>query len=41
MHRSGVSKIKAVILDYGEVISHPPTAEEWGRMADLFPCRAG
>jgi len=36
MHHSGVSKIKAVILDYGEVISHPPTAEEWGRMADLF-----
>lgn len=36
MHRSVAGKIKAVILDYGEVISHPPTAEEWGRMADLF-----
>ena len=29
-------KIKAVILDYGEVLSYPPTAEEWGRMASLF-----
>ena len=29
-------KIKAVILDYGEVLSYPPTGEEWGRMASLF-----
>ncbi len=36
MDRSGSVKIKAVILDYGEVLSHPPTAEEWGRMASLF-----
>jgi putative hydrolase of the HAD superfamily len=36
MDRSGAAKITAVILDYGEVLSHPPTAEEWGRMASLF-----
>ena len=36
MDRSGSARIKAVILDYGEVLSHPPTAEEWGRMASLF-----
>ncbi len=36
MNRSGSSKIKAVILDYGEVLSHSPTAEEWDRMASLF-----
>ena len=30
------SKIKAVILDYGEVLCYPPTAEEWARMAGLF-----
>ena len=29
-------KIKAVILDYGDVLSYSPTAEEWGRMASLF-----
>lgn len=29
-------KIKAVILDYGEVLCDPPTGEEWGRMASLF-----
>jgi len=29
-------KIKAVILDYGEVLCYPPTAEEWGRMASVF-----
>src|SRR6266478_2186991 len=33
---SSQSKIKAVILDYGEVLSYPPTAEEWSRMANLF-----
>jgi putative hydrolase of the HAD superfamily len=32
----GAAKIKAVILDYGEVLCYPPTAEEWGRMASLF-----
>ena len=36
MDRPGAAKIKAVILDYGEVLSHPPTAEEWGRMARVF-----
>ncbi len=36
MDRSGAAKIKAVILDYGEVLSHPPTTDEWGRMASLF-----
>jgi putative hydrolase of the HAD superfamily len=30
------SNLKAVILDYGEVLSFTPTAEEWGRMASLF-----
>ena len=29
-------KIKAVILDYGEVLCDLPTGEEWGRMASLF-----
>ena len=29
-------KIRAVILDYGEVLCDPPTGEEWGRMASLF-----
>jgi putative hydrolase of the HAD superfamily len=36
MERSDSAMIKAVILDYGEVLSYPPTAEEWGRMARLF-----
>jgi len=36
MDRSSQAKIKAVILDYGEVLSYPPTAEEWSRMANLF-----
>ena len=36
MDRSNSSKIKAVILDYGEVLCYPPTAEEMGRMAALF-----
>jgi hypothetical protein len=30
------SQIKAVILDYGEVLCYPPTPEEWARMARLF-----
>jgi putative hydrolase of the HAD superfamily len=30
------SNIKAVILDYGEVLCYPPTAAEMGRMAGLF-----
>jgi putative hydrolase of the HAD superfamily len=29
-------KIKAVILDYGEVLCHPPREEEWSRMAAVF-----
>jgi putative hydrolase of the HAD superfamily len=34
-------KIKAVILDYGEVLSYPPTGEEWGRMAGVFKIDPG
>jgi putative hydrolase of the HAD superfamily len=36
MDRSTPPKIKAVILDYGEVLCYPPTAEEMGRMAAPF-----
>ena len=36
MDRANSSKIKAVILDYGEVLCYPPTAKEWGRMAAAF-----
>jgi putative hydrolase of the HAD superfamily len=36
MDRSNPSKIKAVILDYGEVLCYPPTTEEMGRMAYAF-----
>jgi putative hydrolase of the HAD superfamily len=40
MDRSGPSsknsKIKAVILDYGEVLCYPPTVQEMGRMAAPF-----
>src|SRR5690242_12901024 len=36
MDRPRAAKIRAVILDYGEVLSYPPTSEEWGRMARLF-----
>src|SRR6266446_5121888 len=36
MDRSGAAKIKAVILDYGEVLSYPPPADEWNRMASVF-----
>ena len=32
--------IKAVILDYGEVLSHRPTAEENARLASFFSLRA-
>jgi len=28
--------VRAVILDYGEVLSHPPGANEWTRMASSF-----
>ena len=28
--------VKAIILDYGEVLAHRPTAEEFGRMAGMF-----
>ena len=33
MDRENSSKIKAVILDYGEVLCYSPTTEEMGRMA--------
>jgi putative hydrolase of the HAD superfamily len=36
MDRSNPSKIKAVILDYGEVLCYPPTTQEMGRMAAPF-----
>jgi putative hydrolase of the HAD superfamily len=36
MDRASSSQIKAVILDYGEVLCYPPTAEEWARMANAF-----
>jgi putative hydrolase of the HAD superfamily len=36
MDCSNPSKIKAVILDYGEVLCYAPTAEEMGRMAAPF-----
>jgi len=36
MDRSNPSKIKAVILDYGEVLCYPPTTEEMGRMSAAF-----
>lgn len=36
MAGSNSSKIKAVILDYGEVLCYPPKTEEMKRMADLF-----
>ena len=36
MDCSNSLKIRAVILDYGEVLCHPPTAEEMSRMASLF-----
>lgn len=36
MAHTGTGKIKAVVLDYGEVLSHAPGAEEWSRMASLF-----
>lgn len=36
MDGSSAGKIKAVILDYGEVLCHSPTAEEWSRMAAAF-----
>jgi putative hydrolase of the HAD superfamily len=40
MDRSNPSKIKAVILDYGEVLCYAPTAEEMGRMAAPFGMNA-
>lgn len=36
MAGSNSSKIKAVILDYGEVLCYPPTGDEMKRMASLF-----
>ena len=39
--KTKAGKIKAVILDYGEVLCYPPTGEEWGRMASLFNLDAG
>jgi putative hydrolase of the HAD superfamily len=36
MDRASSSQVKAVILDYGEVLCYSPTPEEWARMAGLF-----
>jgi putative hydrolase of the HAD superfamily len=36
MARANFSNIRAVILDYGEVLCYPPTAQEMARMAGLF-----
>jgi len=36
MDRANSSKVKAVILDYGEVLCYSPTVEEWARMASVF-----
>jgi|SRR5450755_3439251 putative hydrolase of the HAD superfamily len=36
MDRSNPARIKAVILDYGEVLCYPPTAQEMGRIAAPF-----
>jgi hypothetical protein len=33
---NGSRQIKAVILDYGQVLARRPTAEEFGRMAEMF-----
>jgi putative hydrolase of the HAD superfamily len=41
MAGSNSSKIKAVILDYGEVLCYPPTADEMKRMANLFGVEPG
>jgi putative hydrolase of the HAD superfamily len=41
MAGSNSSKIKAVILDYGEVLCYPPTADEMKRMASLFGVEPG
>jgi putative hydrolase of the HAD superfamily len=36
MNLRNSSNIKAVILDYGEVLSQSPPSEEWSRMAHVF-----
>jgi putative hydrolase of the HAD superfamily len=41
MTGSNSSEIKAVILDYGEVLCYPPTVEEMRRMASLFGVEPG
>ncbi len=37
--RAEAAKIRAVILDYGEVLCHHPTAEEISRIASVFQVR--
>ena len=34
--KSGAREIRAVVLDYGEVLCHRPSDEEFGRMAKMF-----
>jgi putative hydrolase of the HAD superfamily len=36
MNSSGTTKIRTVILDYGEVLCFAPSLQHWSRMADLF-----
>ena len=36
MDRPNALKVKAVILDYGDVLTYSPRAEEWSRMASVF-----
>jgi putative hydrolase of the HAD superfamily len=33
---NGSRRIKAVVLDYGQVLARRPTAKEFGRMAEMF-----
>jgi putative hydrolase of the HAD superfamily len=35
-HGNGSPSIRAVILDYGQVLARSPSAEEFGRMAEMF-----
>lgn len=40
-NQSGFRNIRAVILDYGEVLCYPPTPEEIDRMARVFHVNSG
>jgi putative hydrolase of the HAD superfamily len=34
--RNGLNGVTAVIFDYGQVLAHSPTPEEFGRLAEVF-----